>query len=232
MRIVFVMNNDSVSFEAIRVFLLIENRLLREALVRIFRKSPYITVVGQRGRTDWTAQDILDSDSDVLVIAPFQANWLPVGPVLEKLGQLGPKVVLIGMDADEEQFMTAVRTGVTGYLLKDASAFDVISAVRSVFHREAVCPPQLCQALFRFVAQATKKDAGPRLASRPELTLRQQQLVALVAKGQTNKEIAAHLNLSEFTVRNHIHRILKQVDAESRSEAVEAIRACGYSIGP
>jgi DNA-binding NarL/FixJ family response regulator len=226
------MHNDGVSIEAIRVFLLIENRLLREALVRIFRKSSHITVVGQSWRTDWTAQHILDSDSDVLVISPFPASGLPVGPALEKLGELGPRVVLIGMDADEDQFMTAVRTGVAGYLLKDASAFDVISAVRSVYHCEAVCPPQLCHALFRFVAQAAKKALGPGLASRPELTLRQQQLVALVAKGQTNKEIAAHLNLSEFTVRNHIHRILKQVDAESRSEAVEAIRACGYSIGP
>jgi DNA-binding NarL/FixJ family response regulator len=134
----FIMGNDSVSFEAIRVFLLIENRLLREALVRILRKSPHITVVGQSGRTDSAAQDILDSDSDVLVICPFQANSLPVDPELEKLGQLGPKVVLIGMNAGEEQFVAAVRTGVAGYLLQDASAFDVVSAVRSVFCREAV----------------------------------------------------------------------------------------------
>jgi DNA-binding NarL/FixJ family response regulator len=67
---------------------------------------------------------------------------------------------------------------------------------------------------------------------KPDLTLRQQQLVSLVAKGLTNKEIASHLNLSEFTVRNHIHRILKQVDVGSRCEAVEAIRAHGYAIGP
>jgi len=60
--------------------------------------------------------------------------------------------------------------------------------------------------------------------------MRQQQLVGLVAKGLTNKEIASRLNLSEFTVRNHIHRILKQVNAGSRSEAVQAIRAHGYSI--
>jgi DNA-binding NarL/FixJ family response regulator len=69
-------------------------------------------------------------------------------------------------------------------------------------------------------------DSPPK----PDLTLRQQQLVTLVAKGLTNKEIASHLNLSEFTVRNHIHNILKQVDASSRSEAVETIRAHGYSI--
>ena len=60
--------------------------------------------------------------------------------------------------------------------------------------------------------------------------MRQQQLMALVAKGLTNKEIASRLNLSEFTVRNHIHRVLKQLDAGSRSEAVEAIRAYGYAI--
>ena len=69
-------------------------------------------------------------------------------------------------------------------------------------------------------------DSHPK----PDLTLRQQQLVTLVAKGLTNKEIASRLNLSEFTVRNHIHNILKQVDASSRSEAVENIRAYGYSI--
>ena len=61
--------------------------------------------------------------------------------------------------------------------------------------------------------------------------LRQHQLVALVAKGLTNKEIASRLNLSEFTVRNHIHRILKQLDAETRSEAVDVVRASGYMIG-
>jgi len=75
-------------------------------------------------------------------------------------------------------------------------------------------------------AEMPLADSPPK----PDLTLRQQQLVTLVAKGLTNKEIASRLNLSEFTVRNHIHNILKQVDASSRSEAVETIRAYGYSI--
>ena len=53
---------------------------------------------------------------------------------------------------------------------------------------------------------------------------------AVSVEGLTNKEIAARLNLSEYTVRNHIHRILKQVDAESRSEAVDVIRASGFVL--
>jgi DNA-binding NarL/FixJ family response regulator len=61
--------------------------------------------------------------------------------------------------------------------------------------------------------------------AKPNLTLRQMQLVTLVAQGVTNKEIASQLNLSEFTVKNHLCRIMKQVDAETRYEAVESVRA-------
>jgi len=128
--------------------------------------------------------------------------------------------------------MAAVRSGMTGYLLKGASASDVVAAVRAVFRGEAVCPPQLCSTLFRFVAQKARNVPLQNSTPKPDLTLRQQQLVTLVAKGLTNKEIASHLNLSEFTVRNHLHRILKQVDAGVRSEAVETIRAYGHQISP
>jgi two-component system, NarL family, nitrate/nitrite response regulator NarL len=209
---------------------MIENRLLREALVRLFRKRSDLLVVGQSGQADVPTRDVLNSECDVLVIASFRADWPPANFVLESVEQLGFKIVLIGMEANSDQFMTAVRSGVTGYLLKDASASDVVAAVRAVFRGEAICPPQLCSELFRFVAQKAREMPLQSPTSRPDLTLRQQQLVALVAKGLTNKEIASHLNLSEFTVRNHIHRILKQVDAGSRSEAVETIRAYGYTI--
>jgi DNA-binding NarL/FixJ family response regulator len=128
------------------------------------------------------------------------------------------------MEPDEKLFLTAIRSGAMGYLLKDASASDLVCAVRAVYQGDAVCPPQLCSALFRFVARSTEEIPSKRWVRRPDLTLRQQQLMALVAKGLTNKEIALSLHLSEFTVRNHIHRILKQLDAGSRTAAVEAIR--------
>ena len=220
--------NNTVPNEPIRVYLLIENRLLREALIRLLRKRPDFTVVGQSGQTDLPVQEVLDANSDVLVLGSFQPQWLPTSLALENEGRL--KIVLIGMDQDEKHFMAMVRAGVTGYLLKDASASEVVTAVRAVVRGEAVCPPQLCLALFRFVAQMGEEMRVQNGAAKPDLTLRQQQLVALVAKGLTNKEIAARLNLSEYTVRNHIHRILKQVDAESRSEAVDVIRASGFVL--
>jgi two-component system nitrate/nitrite response regulator NarL len=222
--------NGIVPVTSIRVYLLIEGRLLREALSRLFRKRPDLLVVGQSGHGEATPRQVLETQCDVLVSDSSEAAWLPASIALQN-GERGAfKAILIGMESDSQQFLSAVRSGVTGYLLPDASASDVVAAVRAVFRGEAVCPPQLCSTLFRFVAQMPKEMPLQNSVSKPDLTLRQQQLVTLVAKGLTNKEIASHLNLSEFTVRNHIHRILKQVDAGSRSEAVETIRAYGYSI--
>ncbi len=222
--------NEIVPVSSIRVYLLIEGRLLREALSRVFRKRPDLVVVGQSGRGEATPFQVIETQCDVLVADCCLAAWLPANAALERGGRAAFKAVLIGMESGAEQFLTAVRYGVTGYLLPDASASDVVSAVRAVFRGDAVCPPQLCSTLFRFVAQTAREMPLQNSGSKPDLTLRQQQLVTLVAKGLTNKEIASQLNLSEFTVRNHIHRILKQVDAGSRSQAVETIRAHGYSI--
>ena len=209
-----------------RVFLIMENRLLREALIRLFHKRSDLVVVGH------DRSKVLETQFDVLLIDSFQTGCPAAKIARETGGQTAFKVVLIGMESDEELFIAAIRSGVMGYLLNDASPSDLVAAVRAVHRGEAVCPPQLCSTLFRFVAHIVEEMPVERSASRPDLTLRQQQLVALVAKGLTNKEIASQLNLSEFTVRNHIHRILKEVDAGSRSEAVETIRAYGYPISP
>src|SRR5216684_7474791 len=222
--------NESVPFSSIRVFLMMDNRLLREALIRLLRKRTDLVVVGADEPADATASPVLGMQFDVLLIDSFQTTWPAAKIARETRGQAAYKAVLIGMEPDEELFMAAVRTGVMGYLLKDASASDLVAAVRAVYRGEAVCPPQLCSTLFRFVAHMIEEMPVKRSAPRPDLTIRQQQLMVLVAKGLTNKEIASRLNLSEFTVRNHIHRILKQVDAGSRSEAVETIRAYGYAI--
>ena len=222
--------SEFVPSSSIRVFLMMENRLLREALIRLLRKRSDLVIVGQDGPADATACQVLDAQFDVLLIDSFQTTWPAAKIARETGGQTAYKAVLIGMEPDEEFFMAAVRSGVMGYLLKDASAAELVAAVRAVYRGEAVCPPQLCSRLFHFVAHIIEETPVKRSAPRPDLTIRQQQLMVLVAKGLTNKEIASRLNLSEFTVRNHIHRILKQVDAGSRSEAVEAIRAYGYSI--
>jgi DNA-binding NarL/FixJ family response regulator len=211
-----------------RVFLVIENRFLRESLARLFRKRSELSVIGETSPSDPDSRFAeLFSRCDVLV-----GDYLVPACLRLERGEndaaASPKVALIGMSPDENQFLQAVRAGVTGYVLADASAADVVAAVRAVARGEAVCPPRLCLALFRAIAQPARPAPVPMVPVPLDLTLRQQQLLTLVAKGLTNKEIAAQLNLSEFTVRNHIQRILRQLDAESRHEAVETIRAQGH----
>jgi DNA-binding NarL/FixJ family response regulator len=137
------------------------------------------------------------------------------------------------MDEDPHIFLKAVQLGVSGYVIKDASAGDIVCALRGVALGDAVCSPKLCMALFQHVAgEFRKKPVAADREARIKfgLTHRQSQLVALVARGLTNKEIAASLNLSEFTVKNHLARIMKQVDVDSRHEAVDRIREGGYFL--
>jgi DNA-binding NarL/FixJ family response regulator len=172
----------------------------------------------------------LETLCDVLVLDFFDAEWLPSNLRIHNGNFSMLKSLLIGMDGDFETFVAAVCGGVTGYLSIDAFLSEIIAAVRAMIKGEAVCPPKLCADLFQYVS-VTAKDRPPgSRTGRPDLTLRQQQLVTLVAKGLTNKQIASQLNLSEFTVKNHARRTMKRVDAGSRTQAVETIVSCGYSI--
>ncbi len=100
-----------------------------------------------------------------------------------------------------------------------------------LFRKKRSALPNLCLTLFQHVQQEFHQKA--RVAEHNAflkfgLTYRQRQLVTLVGRGLSTKEIAANLHLSQFTVKNHIHRIMKQMDVQSRYEAVDLIRAGGY----
>jgi len=216
------------SVETVQVFILAENRLLREALTRILSKKSDIRVVGAAAfspdvvqQISGAAPDVLLSDSAVVALSDLRL----VSEVRAAIP--GLKVVMIGMEADSETFLRAVRDGVVGYMLKDASAMEVAAAVRSVANDEAVCPPSLCRALFERVATQNASPANFVIRHNLGLTRREQQLVHLISHGLTNKEIASQLNLSEQTVKNHIHRMLRKVGAADRLSAVELCRAPG-----
>jgi DNA-binding NarL/FixJ family response regulator len=212
------------------VYLVAEHRLLRETLVRLLRKRADIRVVGEGRHLDSTSEQVIASSCRVLLLDSLTAN---VTKLIDDLYDKAPqiKIVLFGMDEDPQIFLIAVRLGVSGYVSKEASAAEIIAAVRAVAQGESVCPPKLCMILFQHVASEFRKQ--PVITDREArikfgLTHRQSQLVALVARGLSNKEIAASLNLSEFTVKSHLRRIMKQVNAESRFEAVDMMRANGF----
>jgi len=213
--------------QMIQLFLIIENRMLREAMKAVLQKQRDFLVLDSIRYSPTAFKQAAASACDILVADRVSATEFP-GNFVADLVSLTPgrRAILFGMDDDSETFLQSIRAGVSGYLLGDASAEEVVTAIRKVAVGEAVCPPRLCHGLFEFVARSTKE--GPmvlnqRLCLRLGLTARQQQLMTLVARGLTNKEIAEHINLSEFTVKNHIHRIMRRLNAQSRYAAVQTV---------
>jgi DNA-binding NarL/FixJ family response regulator len=208
-----------------KVFLLVGNHLLCKSLGRIIQQRPDIFVIGQSVDLSDVALLITSSESDVILLDSASVTALN-RQYGARIRDLNPKaqVLMIGMDTDECAFIRAVRAGVSGYLLNEASAVDVIAAIRAVARGESVCPAQLCRALFNTVAGAPEFTPSVRKMVL-RLTRRQQELVPMIARGLTNKEIASNLNLSEQTVKNHIHRMLRRIGANDRLEVVEITRA-------
>lgn len=224
---------NSTAESSINIYLLAQNRLVLDVLVRLFRKRTGFTVVGASNDITKALDELAGQPCDVLLLHSMEALRL-VGQWIETVG--GPtkiKVVLFGMEEDPAYFLQAVCLGVSGYLLNDASLVEMIAAVRTAAQGEAICPPKLCKTLFEYVSRGSvpqpDKDRQRRHAA-TGLTCRQRQLMQLVARGMTNKEIAATLQLSEFTVKNHIHRIMGHLQANSRHQAVDVIRTGGLFL--
>jgi two-component system, NarL family, response regulator DevR len=208
----------------IRLFILSDNRLFREALSRIFSKKTGIETIGSRECVSASAEEVACSDADVLLL---DSAALLVSDLARARGPEGKtvKVVMVAMKDDEELFLQVVRQGAYGYVPKDASAVELVSAVRAVAQGEAVCPPHLCKRLFDIVAQHWAETAAQPGRVGMGLTRREEQLIPMIDRGLTNKEIATQLNLSEKTIKNHVHRILRKVGAENRFSAAAACRS-------
>ena len=154
---------STVAAFSICVFLMIENRLLREALSRLLRKYSDILVVGQSGQVDPSPRPALDRRCDVLITDSAEFTGRAQSSAVESIRQIAFNIIFIGMGADEEQFIAAIRSGATGYLLQDAS-----------FFRSCCCCP--CRLSWRgrlsfptllrpipFRGSKRQRDASPKL---------------------------------------------------------------------
>lgn len=226
-------NGNTKFSNEISVYLLAENRLLRDTLARLLRKKSEINVVGVGGSAEAAKETMLVSNCDVVLMDSFDDD--ACSSLLEGLPdeESGVKLLLFGMDNDPDRFLRAVHLGICGYLLKEASAAEIVAAVRACASGEAICPPSLCMTLIQYISKRKYEkfeSAESMGCAQKNLTPRQLQLLRLVAEGLTNKEIAANLNLSQFTVKNHLRRVMRQVEATSRYDAVDLLRASGQLV--
>lgn len=235
------LRSPSKGRDRVRLQIAAENQLLREALGRMLRKTADIEVV----RADCLTQP----DPVAQAQEPVQSGALPEERVnvlllvsggnldedlmsIQKVRASTPdvRVLLIGTGSDEGEFLQCVRAGISGYLRREASGEDVVTAIRAVHRGESVCPGELCAVLFRYFER--ESSALPCAGVRQQLgfTRREQQLIPLIAKGLTNKEIANHFCLSEQTIKNHLYRMKHKVGAEDRLSIVQRYRTQGFLL--
>jgi DNA-binding NarL/FixJ family response regulator len=214
----------------IKVLLLVGNRLLYRSLVSIIQQRSDIFVSQESAALSDIALLIARSESDVILLDAVSTNTLNRQGVT-RMRDLNPnaQVLLVGMDEDEGAFLRAVRAGVGGYLLHEATAVDVVAAIQGLARRQAICPPRFCRALFDALAGAREiTPAVQKMGIR--LSRRERELLVMVARGLTNKEISSLLNLSVQTVKNQMHRMLRKIGASDRLAALEIARAEGFPI--
>jgi two-component system, NarL family, response regulator DegU len=212
-----------MSDKKVQVLLYFQNRLVRESIARILEKKIDLQVIAAKSLTAISEQEIKQSSADVLVLDSLQF-LLEMAASLPRFGSKEHPLgcVLVAMADEPKRFLMAVGRGVSGYVLQDASASDVTAAIRAVARGEAICPPHYTRLLFDYVATRMAEFPSGRRKSCVGLTGREQELIPFISRGLSNKEIANHLGLSEQTVKNHVHRILRKLGVDDRLDVSEA----------
>lgn len=126
------------------------------------------------------------------------------------------KVIMLTSYAEDEMLFAAIRAGAAGYVLKQAGGQDVIRALNAVAEGHSLLDPALTERVFVEVRRAARVQEVTAFA---QLTEQERRVLALVAEGRTNREIAQELHLGEGTVRNYVSNILGKLGVSNRAEA-------------
>jgi DNA-binding NarL/FixJ family response regulator len=214
-----------------RVYVCAENRLLREALSRMLMRRGDIDVIALHSAEPFRAEVLLEENADILLLTARGTLSDDISTI-RRVRSVAPRVqvLVVGMTEDESEFFQYVRAGIKGYLPRDASAEDVIAAMRAVQAGEAVCPGLLCSTLFRFFEREATALPSAVVHQKLGLTRREQQIVPLIAEGLTNKEIANQFCLSEQTIKNHLYRMKHKIGAPDRLGIVHLCRSQGFLV--
>jgi DNA-binding NarL/FixJ family response regulator len=209
--------------DAIRVMVVDDQGLVREGLMTLLSTAPGITAVVAAA----------DGAQAVALAARHRPDVVLMDlrmPVLDgveatrqiRAAQPETEIVVLTTHADEASILDALRAGARGYLTKDAGIAEISRAVHAAAAHQAVLDPVAQSALIEAAgAGARPGRAEPSSLSLPDdLTPREAEVLALVAEGLSNREIAATLVVSEATVKTHINHLFAKIGARDRAQAV------------
>jgi len=206
----------------IRVVLADDHAVVRAGIRKILETATDIRVIAEAGDGAQAIETIAAASPDVAVLDVRMPKASGID-VTRWVRENSPSTAVLILSAyDEDPYVLAVlQAGANGYVLKNADAEDIVQAVRSVHAGKSAVDPEIARKVLGRVS-------GADAAGQPEeLTDREQEVLALVAKGHTNKAIGSALQISPRTVQGHLAKIFDKLQAESRTEAVMR----GVSLG-
>ncbi|MFK4071355.1 response regulator [Streptomyces sp. NPDC029674] len=210
-----------------RVLIVDDEWMVRSMLSTIMASAPDIEVVGEAsdGSTAVSMAAALEPDVVLMDIRMPRSDGLTATERLTRSPRPPRVVVLTTFDLDE-YVQTALRHGAVGFLLKDATADDMIAAVRSAARGDAMLSPKVTRRLIR---RFTEDDSGPSADHRRRrsearerleaLTEKEREVLTALSGGLSNTDIAAALHMSEATAKTHISRILSKLSLTNRVQA-------------
>ena len=212
----------------IRIAVVDDQAMVRQGFGALLDAQTDMTVVGDAADGDQVVELVRRSRPDVLLmdIRMERMNGLDAArAVLAMPGDTHPRIIMLTtFDADEYVF-AALRVGASGFLLKDATAEDLVAAVRVVASGDALLAPSITRRLI--ADYAARPEPRSPAAALPSLTERELEVMRLVASGQSNAEIAGGLFLSEQTVKTHVSRVLGKLGLRDRTQMVVAAYESG-----
>lgn len=203
----------------IRVLLIEDNRLLREGISEMLNDEEDIKTVSASSNGDALEKaKKLEPHVVLLDLGLRSQNSLKVVELIKKQYPRA-EVVVMDLIPAHEDVVEFVRAGVSGFILKDATLDDFLHTIRSVVKGAKILPPPMTGSLFsQIVEHAIQSGKVGRLIESVRMTMREHEVIDLIAEGRSNKEIARELNIAVHTVKSHLHNILDKLALHTRLE--------------
>ncbi len=198
----------------IRILIAEDQPLMRRGLKTVLEFEPGLEVVGEAANGSEALERVAELRPDV-VLMDVQMPGLNGVEATRQLvrAHLGCRVLILTTFDTEDYVLDAVRAGAAGYLLKDVQAEELCDVIRAVARGEVFIQPSVAAKYLRLLAEKQREPVEETLSNRELEVLRE------LAEGQSNKEIARLLGISESTVKNHVNSILAKLRVKNRTEA-------------
>jgi len=207
--------------EVIRVLIADDQALFRRGLYVVLGTEENIEVVAEAENGEEAVAKTIELAPDV-VLMDVRMPRINGIEAARRINLEAPttKILMLTVSDEEDDLYEAIKAGANGYLLKEISVEEVAEAIRAVVQGQSLISPSMASKLLHeFNALAKKADERQQYPA-PTLTTRELEVLKLVAKGMSNRDIAEQLFISDNTVKNHVRNILEKLHLHSRMEAV------------